>query len=136
MSLVLFDTNAVSEIRRGKNPHLVPRARQYLQQHGQFSFSIITKYELLRGMKVKHAALQIGLFQQFCQRCEVLPVTDAVIDRAADVYADLHRRGQLIGDADILIAATALEHGRTVVTANVGHFQRIPGLVVEDWTKP
>jgi hypothetical protein len=44
----------------------------------------------------------------------VLPLTDAVVMRASDIYADLYRRGQLIGDADILIAATALDAGRTL----------------------
>ena len=42
---------------------------------------------------------------------QALPITDRVIERAAELYADLYKRGQLIGDADILIAATALASG-------------------------
>lgn len=53
--------------------------------------------------------------------------------RAAAIYADLQQRGELISDADILIAATALEHGLVIATGNVTHFGRIPGLQVVNW---
>jgi tRNA(fMet)-specific endonuclease VapC len=50
--------------------------------------------------------------------------------------AELRRRGEPIGDADVLIAASALVHGLTVVTNNEGHFRRISGLDVENWFRP
>jgi len=62
-----------------------------------------------------------------------LPITEQIIVRASDIYADLHRRGQLIGDADILIASTAIEYGLVLATNNVAHFGRIPGLQVDNW---
>ncbi len=68
-----------------------------------------------------------------CQSMEVLPLTDAVIVRAADIYGKLHQTGQLIGDADMLIAATRLENGCEIVTNNTSHFSRIFGLVVQNW---
>lgn len=55
--------------------------------------------------------------------------------KAADIYADLSARGELIGDADILIAATALAHGLGVVTNNEDHFRRIRDLRVENWLR-
>lgn len=136
MALVLFDTNAVVEIRRGNQPHFTPRANGYVQQHGQIPFSIITRYEILRGLYATHASKQIALFENFCLHSEVVPLSDDIAVRAAEVYGDLARGGQLIGDADILIAATALVVSRPIVTANVSHFRRIPGLIVQDWTQP
>ena len=56
--------------------------------------------------------------------------------RAADIYADLHQRGMLIGDADILIAATALEYGLDLVTNNTNHYARIVGLSLQNWLIP
>jgi len=56
--------------------------------------------------------------------------------RAADLYADLYRSGHLISDADILIAATALVHGLTLITGNVAHFQHISGLPLASWRTP
>jgi predicted nucleic acid-binding protein len=55
--------------------------------------------------------------------------------RAAEVYASLKKSGSLIGDADILIGATALVHGLTVATDNEDHFQRIGDLRVENWLR-
>jgi tRNA(fMet)-specific endonuclease VapC len=49
------------------------------------------------------------------------------------MYGDLHRQGALLPDADLLIAATALEANRTLVTNNLFHFQRIPTLVLQNW---
>jgi tRNA(fMet)-specific endonuclease VapC len=63
----------------------------------------------------------------------VLPLTDDIIVQAADLYALLYQEGQLISDADILIAATALKHNLVMVTENVNHFRRIPGLSIENW---
>ena len=53
--------------------------------------------------------------------------------QATDIYAGLYKHGELISDADILIAATAVVHGLILITGNVGHFQRIPGLQVLSW---
>ncbi len=55
------------------------------------------------------------------------------LDRAAELYADLRTRGQLIEDADLLSAAIALVHDMVLVTNNTAHFNRIEGLQIEDW---
>ena len=75
------------------------------------------------------------MFERLCAVSEVLPLTDAIVRRAAEVYAGLYKRGELIGDADILIAATAMENNLICVTNNENHFQRIPNLVLDNWLK-
>ncbi len=132
----LLDTDTLSEIMRGRHTALVQKSRQYLQAYGYFSFSIITRYEILRGLKAKRATAKSAAFEQFCQVNQVLPLTDPIIVRAAEIYADLKRQGQLISDADILIAATALTNGLVLVTNNVAHFQRIAGLKTLSWKSP
>lgn len=124
----LLDTDTLSEVMRGKHASLVQKSRQYLQVHGHFSFSMMTRYEILRGLKAKRATAKLTAFEQFCEVNQVLPLSDPIIVRAAEIYADLKRQGQLISDADILIAATALTHGLVLVTNNTTHFQRIAGL--------
>lgn len=64
---------------------------------------------------------------------DVLPLTDDIIIRAATLYGQLRQTGKLIGDADILIAATCLEHDHDLVTNNNAHFSRIPGLTLQNW---
>src|SRR5262249_16599542 len=125
----LLDTDTLSAVMKG-NPVAVARARDYLAEHGTFTLSIITRYEILRGLKAKNATTQVHAFDRLCESSIVVPLTDEVAVRAADIYAGLKQRGEPIGDADILIGASALAHGLAVVTNNEDHFRRIPGLHV------
>ena len=94
---------------------------------------MITRYEILSGLKAVQSTRRIEDFNRFCAVNRVLPLTDEIVESASDVYADLRRRGELIGDADILIAATALVEGLVVVTNNERHFRRVARLQVENW---
>ena len=129
---VILDTDILSLLMR-QNATVLERARTYLSEHHEFTISIITRYEILRGLKAKEAQQQIARFDALCARSRVLAITDDVVIRAADVYADLYKRGELIGDADTLIAASALVNGYGVATNNEEHFRRIPELCIENW---
>ncbi len=128
----LLDTDILSAIMR-RNNSVMPKSRAYLQEHQRFHFSIITRYEILRGLKAIDAHRRLETFEQLCLRSTVIHLSDAIISKASDVYADLSKRGELIGDADILIAASALVHGFGLVTNNERHLQRITDLQVENW---
>lgn len=131
---VLLDSDIVSFYFK-KYPKVVAEAQPYLQQHQIFTFSAITRFELLRGMKVRNATFQLKFFDLFCNQNEIIELNDKIIIRAADIYANLYKRGQIVGDADILIAATALENNLPIVTNNERHFKRITGLQVLNWNK-
>jgi tRNA(fMet)-specific endonuclease VapC len=133
---VLLDTDTLSEVMRRRDPVVQRRAKEYLAAHGRFTFSIITRYEVLRGLKAKGAIRQEATFERRCLSSTVLPLTDSIIVRAAEIYADLKQQGQLISDADIFIAATALTHGLKLATNNTAHYGRIVGLRLENWKSP
>lgn len=86
--------------------------------------SEITRAELARGFVSRAAWLA------FCDRFVIFPFNDDVAWRAAEVFADLRRRGVPTGENDLWIAATALTTGQTLVTRNVKHFREIRGLRV------
>lgn len=65
---------------------------------------------------------------------EIIEITDDLAEHYARTRAILERRGVIIGGNDLWIAATALAHGATLVSANTGEFTRIPGLAIEDWS--
>jgi len=132
MRASLLDTDILSAVMR-QHPVASTRAHAYLVAHHRLTFSIITRYEILRGLHTKNATAQLVAFDRLCSVSTILPLTDAIVVRAATIYADLHQRGALIGDADILIAATDLEHGLIVVTNNENHYQRIAGIQLENW---
>jgi tRNA(fMet)-specific endonuclease VapC len=134
MPPMLVDTDVLSAIMR-RSQAATAKAAAYPSVHSLFSFSIITRYEILRGLKAKNATKQIAAFELLCVSSNVIALTDAIVDKAAENYAELHSQGRLIGDADILIAASALANGCGVATNNEKHFKRVPGLHIENWLK-
>jgi len=131
----LLDTDTLSEILKGRNRPIAEKATEYLAQFGSLAFSLITRYEILRGLRARHAAAQLSRFNSQCERSRVLPISDEIVVKAADLYAELRARGALISDADLFIAATAMQHGLTLVTNNLDHFRRISGLAVQSWAE-
>jgi tRNA(fMet)-specific endonuclease VapC len=133
MDTALLDTDILNEVLKQKNAHAVRHASDYLAQHGQFAISSMTLYEVLRGLKEKNATAQLVRFLAFCQNTLVLPVLDDILDCAADLWVTGRNQGMSSMDADMLIAATALHHGRILVTGNTVHFAWVPGLRILNW---
>jgi tRNA(fMet)-specific endonuclease VapC len=131
---VVLDTDTLSFIMR-QDPTVLPKARNYLAIHQQLTFTLITRYEILRGLKAKNATRQLENFDRLCSVSVVLALTDEAVVEAATIYANLKNRGDLIMDADILIAASAIVRGLKIITNNERHFQRIPNIQIENWMK-
>ena len=72
----------------------------------------------------------LGAFRKFIAPFRIIPVTEPMAVRFAEIRALLTRRGELISDFDMLIAATALHYNLTVLTFNFKHFSRIPDLAL------
>ncbi len=134
--LALLDTDTLSEVIKGRDLVTQRNAQAYLGVHRRLQFSIITRYEILRGLKAKDAFAQVEAFEVQCRGSSVLPLNDAIVVKGADIFAMLRTRGEPISDADILIAATALVHNLVLVTNNLRHFRRISDLRVETWRSP
>lgn len=69
--------------------------------------------------------------QQFLKGVPILGIDEPVARRFGQERARLRAAGQLIGDVDLLIGATALTHGLTLFTNNRRHFERLEGLTIE-----
>lgn len=136
MKLALLDTDILSEVIKLRNPLVTHRALAYTKLHSQLAFSSMSRYEVVRGYRDQNATTQLARFAVFCQHALILPVSDAVFDRAADLWVFARKGGHPHGDADLIIAASALESGRVLVTGNTAHFRWIPGLQIEDWRQP
>lgn len=65
---------------------------------------------------------------------KIIPVSET-LPLYGDVKADLKREGNLIDDFDILIGCTAILNGLIMVTDNLKHLKRLPGIKIENWTK-
>ena len=95
----------------------------------QLAVCIVSLAELYEG--VYRAANPMAAEQAlltFLADKTVLPITDDICRLFGEHRAKLRQRNLLIGDVDLLIAATCLHHNLTLLTTNRRHFQRIPGL--------
>jgi hypothetical protein len=63
----LLDTDVLSGLIR-KNPTALNRARTYLADHQQFTISLVTRFEILRGLKAKRATAQLAAFDRILRK--------------------------------------------------------------------
>jgi tRNA(fMet)-specific endonuclease VapC len=93
----------------------------------------VSYYETKRGLLAIGAQRQLVAFERLWRVLGIVMIDDAVLDKAAELDAELRASEQLIEDADLLIAAIAVVHDMTLVTHNTAHFSRFTGLQVDDW---
>ena len=77
----------------------------------------------------------MSAFEKLCKGNKVGVIDIDVLIEASDIYDNLRLSGELIGDADILIAAFCVVRGYTLVTNNIRHFKRIDGLKFTNWAE-
>jgi tRNA(fMet)-specific endonuclease VapC len=100
------------------------------------AISIITVGELYYGaLRSSRPDQNLVRCDAFLEHVEVVNLERSIMLRFARIKAALAQRGEPIEDPDLLIAATALAVGAPLVTHNLSHFQRIPGLRLLDWTQ-
>ena len=130
----LIDTDILSYYFRG-NPEVVSRFNMYLDNFDRINISLITYFEILSGLLVKDSKGKLKMFESFCSTSTIINPTVLSASIAAQTVARLHKNGTIIGNQDILIAATAIENNLILVTNNEKHFSRIENLEIENWTK-
>jgi tRNA(fMet)-specific endonuclease VapC len=98
------------------------------------AISAITLSELLHGVE-KSAAPErnLAVVENFCSRLDVLPYGSKASVHYAQIRAGLERQGLPIGVNDLHIAAHARSEGLTLVSNNLREFQRVDGLLLENW---
>ncbi|BAZ81866.1 type II toxin-antitoxin system VapC family toxin [Sphaerospermopsis kisseleviana CS-549] len=128
----LLDTNIVS-LELKNNPIIKQKLKQFQSQEGLLSISCVTYFEVKRGLFAVNATKQLERFDNFCKDYQIIFLDDlAIVEKAAEVHANLRLRGLPIQTEDILIAATAIVKGFTVVS-NDSDLLRVDGLKIENW---
>ncbi len=91
------------------------------------------EYGLARLPKSKKKDRLLTRFQLFADELQRAPWTDEVSRAFGQTKAALEDLGTRIEDFDVAVAAHALALGATLVTDNLDHMERVPGLQVENW---
>jgi tRNA(fMet)-specific endonuclease VapC len=123
----LLDSDWVIHALAGRSRAVSPLERLSAVHH--IGVSVITLGEVYQqAFESTNPDAYLGTFRTFIAPFRVIPVTEPIAVRFAEIRALLTRRGELISDFDMLIAATALHYNLTVLTFNYRHFSRIPDL--------
>jgi tRNA(fMet)-specific endonuclease VapC len=125
--MYLVDTDRAADHlnRQGAGFRLIPS----LRDEG-LAISIVTYAELYEGVLFGQRENHAEALAAFVAEVIIVPVSVPIAQRFAVLRGDLRSQGLLIPDMDLFIAATAIEHGLTLVTGNRRHFERIPDLTL------
>ena len=134
MRIYALDTNIISFILK-ENPNVLSHVRQELKARNKLIIPPLAYYEVRRGLLSVDTPVLTPAFNRFCAKIPVGKMSNSELDEAARIYAALKKKGRLIEDADILIAAYCIVNGYTLVTNNTKHFENVDNLLREDWTE-
>jgi tRNA(fMet)-specific endonuclease VapC len=133
--MYLLDTDILSNLLKpSPSTSLIVRLGSVPAQQ-QYT-SAITLGELVYGASRlgARATVLLGRIEQvLLPNLPILPFDSDAARRYGALRAHLEQEGLPLAEADLRIAAIALAHGLTLVTGNVRHFSRVPGLAVENW---
>lgn len=127
----LLDTHVVIHVVK----HRPASVREvFNRQHGRMAISAITLAELMHGAeKSSDPPRNLAVVEDFCSRLAVLPYGDKAAAHYGAIRAALDAAGRPIGVNDLHIAAHARSEGLTLVSNNLREFERVPGLLTENW---
>ena len=131
----LLDTNICVLLIRQKSPQVLTQ----LTSHPitDIGISAVTVAELQYGVqKSSRPAQNQQALDQFLLPLTIISFDENDAVAYGQIRANLEAQGSPIGALDTLIAAQAVQYNLILVTNNVGEFARVPGLAIEDWTKP
>lgn len=127
----LLDTNIVIYVIKRRPRTALDR---FNREHGRMAVSSITLAELIHGAeKSSDPARNLAAVEDFCSRLVVLPYGDKAAWHYGGIRAALEKMGTTIGVNDLHIAGHARSEGLTLVSNNQREFERVPGLVLDNW---
>ena len=128
----ILDTDICIEVLRG-NERVLERRQRALDE---VATTWITACELAYGAAKSRAVKKNQtLATEFLATLPVVGLDLPAAERFGRLKADLERGGNILADADLMIAAITQAQGASLVTGNLRHYARIAGLRVEDWIR-
>ena len=134
--MICLDTNIAIYVINRRVPSVRLRLAEQVRLGTEIGFPVVALFELRYGYaRSDRKAESDRLLAEFlAPGIAILPFDAEDAAHAGDIRADLEGNGTPIGHYDYLIAAQARRRGATLVTANVREFERVPGLLVVNWT--
>jgi len=128
----ILDTNICIYITKQRPPEVLEKFSSL--KVGSVGMSLITYGELLYGTyRSKNAEKAQDVLDELISIIPIIPIEEAVAQHYAEIRANLSAQGMIIGNNDLWIAAHARSLNKTLVTNNLKEFNRVQGLMLENW---
>jgi predicted nucleic acid-binding protein len=133
----ILDTDILSEYLKGRNAVVAGRASAYAKDHDVFTFTSVTVYEIVYGLELKGASVQLKKVMTWLRQNEEIAPIAADYLEAATIKATARKQGSVVKLPDCLIASIATRMNRPLVTGNTEDFKAIQkagiNLSIENW---
>ena len=126
----MLDTDIASYLIRGDHPGVTAK---FTELYESCAISSITAAELQYGARKRNNRMLTQKVQALCNLMTIIPWNDEAANVYAKLRVELETLGPPSGNMDMLIAASAVAEGATLVTNNVEHFSKIASLKIENW---
>jgi predicted nucleic acid-binding protein len=135
----ILDTDILSEYLKGHHPNVIAQAAKYAHEHGVFTFTSVTVYEIIFGLELKGAFAQMKKAMAWLDQNEQITPTSADYLSAAKIKASARKNGVVVELPDCLIASVAVRLAMPLITGNTEDFEAIQrtgiNLTIQNWRK-
>lgn len=130
--MILIDTDVCIEILRG-NKKVINKRNKFDEA---ISISFMTVAELFYGAQNSgNPEHNQSIVEEFLLTLQIIQSDFSIMKRFGSIKATLKKKNNLVPDADIIIASTAIEKCEFLVTGNTEHFSRMDGLKIDNWIR-
>jgi len=128
--MVCLDTDIIIDFFK-KKKWAVDKISDMYNENIKISTTSINTFELFKGAFRTNQNKAIQSLKEYISNIDVYEFDIGASEKAAEIFELLRSRGELLDIADIMIAAIAIKNNESLLTKNIKHFNRIPGLILE-----
>jgi predicted nucleic acid-binding protein len=126
-----IDTNIISYYLKG-NIRIVEKLDSEVEKDN-IIIPTFVYYEIKKWLLGLNSTIKLFAFDRMFQKFGVNVIEKETLDMALSIYINLRKKGIIVDDGDLLIAAYCVKNNYTLVTNNEKHFEKIKNLQVVNW---
>ncbi len=132
--MIIADTTFLVDLLRKKDTAALQKLDELQEADIPCIATTISVFELWAGLANSHSKTQeIQEIEQLISSMPLLVLDKVSAEKAGVIFSGLERQGNIVQTEDCMIAGIALAQNCPVLTRNVKHFERIPGLKIEKY---
>jgi predicted nucleic acid-binding protein len=132
MIIYALDTNIISYYLKN-NQQIINRISLELTNNNKIVVPPIVYFEIKRWLLSNNSKTKLLAFETLCKHSDLGIIDKEILEIAIFSYIILRKKGLVIEDADILIAAYCIKNNYTLVTNNIKHLKNIENLAIINW---